>query len=110
MGEEVGEMTKVPVTSENHWRIGKEIPITFILVIIGQAIASAVIILWSLSNAQISIESKLESHSYQLASLAADRYTQHDAKRDMQIMEAKIETVRQYASSIKEDLKWQKRK
>lgn len=84
-------------TTKESWHVGKEIPITVIIAILAQTGA----LIWYLaaftstvSANQKRLDEKLDDLSNQVASLSADKYTQHDAARDMALVNEKIENLR----------------
>lgn len=84
------------------WHVGKEIPLAMLLAIFLQTAGA---IWWAATMSQ-----KIDSLSYQVASLTADKYSQHDAVRDLALVAEKMQNVNKDIDQIKEEIKWLKRK
>lgn len=91
---------------KEYWHVGKEIPIALVFAIAVQTIAG----IWWAASFTATVTTKLDDLSYQVAALTADKYTQHDARRDMQIVDAKIDSIKQSINNLKEDAKWRQKR
>lgn len=87
---------------KESWHVGKEIPIALIATIAFQTIG---LIWWAAT-----ITAKVDSLSFQVASLTEDKYSQHDAIRDQALNSEKIENMKQAVNQLKEDIKWMKKR
>lgn len=90
-----------PVQKES-WHVGKEIPIAMIFTI---ALQTAGLIWWAAT-----ITSKVDSLSYQVASLTEDKYTQHDAIRDQALTSERFNNMKQSVDQLKDEMKWLRKK
>lgn len=78
--------------SQERWHIGKEIPIAMVA---GLCIQTGGGIWWAATMA-----AKMDSLSYQVASLVADKYTQHDAMKDKELMNEKFSYIERRLESV----------
>lgn len=60
---------------------------------------------WWAASFSATVTTKLDDLSNQVASLTADKYTQHDALRDQALVSEKIENLKREV----EEVKWQRR-
>lgn len=72
-------------TNKESWHVGKEIPIAMLFAIFLQTTGA---IWWAAT-----MSSKLDSLSYQVAALTADKYSQQDALKDQALILQKISSV-----------------
>lgn len=86
---------------EDHWHVGKEIPIAMLFTIIIQTCAA----IWWAASFSATVTTKLDDLANQVASLTADKYTQHDAVRDQALINEKIENLKRQL----EDMKWRRK-
>lgn len=87
---------------ETNWHVGKEIPIAMLFAILVQTGAA----IWWAASFSATVTTKLDDLANQVASLTADKYTQHDAIRDQALLNEKIENLRRQV----EDAKWTRKK
>lgn len=90
------------IKEKESWHVGKEIPIAMIFTI---ALQTAGLIWWAAT-----ITSKVDSLSYQVASLTEDKYTQHDAIRDQALASERLNNMKQSVDQLKEEMKWLSKK
>lgn len=86
---------------ETNWHVGKEIPLAMLFAILAQTGAA----IWWAASFSATVTTKLDDLSNQVASLTADKYTQHDAIRDQALIHEKIENIRRQV----EEAKWTKK-
>lgn len=94
------------VRKDESWHVGKEIPLAMLFAVLIQTMAAV----WWAASFSATITGKLDNLSYQVASLTADKYSQHDAARDFALIEEKLRSTTQDINQLKEDIKWLKRK
>lgn len=82
---------------ETNWHVGKEIPLAMLFAILAQTGAA----IWWAASFSATVTTKLDDLSNQVASLTADKYTQHDAIRDQALMNEKIENIRRQVEAAK---------
>lgn len=82
------------------WHVGKEIPLALLFAIFMQTLGA---IWWAAT-----VTTKLDDLSYQVASLNADKYSQHDALRDQALAEEKINNLKRRLDYM-EQAKWQRK-
>lgn len=83
------------------WHVGKEIPIAMLFAIFMQTAGG----IWWAASFSATVTTKLDDLSYQVAALTADKYTQHDAIRDMALQNEKIENIKRQI----EEMKWKRK-
>lgn len=83
------------------WHVGKEIPIAMLFAIFMQTAGG----IWWAASFSATVTTKLDDLSYQVAALTADKYTQHDAIRDMALQNEKIENIKRQI----EEIKWKRK-
>lgn len=71
---------------ERQWHFGREVPMALIFPILMQTAGG----IWRMSQ----LSSKLDTAINQMAEFRAERYTRDEARRDRELLENKIETVR----------------
>lgn len=81
----------MPPTKES-WHVGKEIPIAMLFAI---AVQTGGAIWWAAS-----MNAKLDSLSYQVASLTADKYSMHDAEKDQALVNEKLDNLKSRMDKI----------
>lgn len=86
------------VQTKESWHVGKEIPIAMLFAIFVQTAGA---IWWAAT-----LSAKMDDLSFQVASLTAEKYTQHDAIRDQALIAEKIDNINRRI----EELKWPRRK
>jgi len=90
------------VNQKESWHVGKEIPIAMLIAILAQTGAA----IWWAASFSATVTTKLDDLSNQVASLTADKYTQHDAIRDQALINERIENLKRQV----EEAKWQRKK
>lgn len=83
------------------WHVGKEIPIAMLFAIFMQTAGG----IWWAASFSATVTTKLDDLSNQVAALTADKYTQHDAIRDMALQNEKIENIKRQI----EEMKWKRK-
>lgn len=85
---------------KESWHVGKEIPLAMLFAIFLQSAG----FIWWIASFSATVTAKLDEVSNQVAALTLDRYSQHDAARDIALLNEKINNVKREM----EDMKWRK--
>lgn len=91
---------------KESWHVGKEIPLALLFAIFLQTAGA----IWWAASFSATVTQKLDNLSYQVASLTADKYSQHDAARDFALVDEKMQNLNKEITQLKEEVKWLKQK